>query len=121
MASRAGRTQEEELRKGGGMEGQEDQYLLEKTKSFRNPFLKISTYTKCRERLGPVGNGKYMHMYRRNCTQGTQLLRNPCPLAPTGQTPFLLFSWASEELLSLLVPRTTWGHFQTRLPAQSRP
>lgn len=38
MASRAGRTQDEELRKEGGMEGQEDQYLLEKTKSFRNPF-----------------------------------------------------------------------------------
>lgn len=30
-------------------------------------------------------------------------------------------SWDPEDLLSLLAPRTTRGHFQTRLPALSRP
>lgn len=37
------------------------------------------------------------------------------------QKPFPLLSQDPEDLLSLLVPRTTWGHFQTRLPALSGP
>lgn len=43
------------------------------------------------------------------------------PRLQQGQAPFPLLSWDPDDLLSLLVPRTTWGHFQTRLPALSRP
>lgn len=35
--------------------------------------------------------------------------------------PFPLLSWDPLDLLSLLVPRTTRSHFQTRLPALSGP
>lgn len=52
---------------------------LKMKKLQKHLFKKISTYAKCRERLGPVEDRKYMYLYRRNCTQGTQLLRNPCP------------------------------------------
>lgn len=82
--SRASRTQEEELRKRGSVEGQRDlpRRLLYRRKSFRN--ILISTYANHREGPGPAGAGKYMYLDIRNCTLGTRLLRNPCPWAKPG-------------------------------------
>lgn len=70
-----------------------------------------------------MGAGKQMHLCKEIIHRGNPGTQKSLlePRLQQRQIPFPLLSWDLEDLLSLLAPRTTWSHFQTRLPALSGP